>query len=800
MNAEQARRANDVLEALLAAPPAERDALLRARCAGDVELESLVRRLAAHAVDDTATASPAALREAFSSLFAEGRPREGGQVGAYRLCRRLGSGGAADVYLAERDVDGQPQTVTIKFLRGGESAHSPARFRQEQQILAQLSHPGIAKLLDFGQTLDGVPYFVMEYVDGQPIDQWCDAQGLDLQARLRLMVAVADAVQHAHRALVVHRDLKPSNVLVDSRGQPRVLDFGIAKLLDAGATDALTEPGGAPATLGFASPEQLRGEPAAVTSDVYQLGVLLYLLVVGVRPQATRSLSREEALRLAGSRPLAPSERLRRLLVTQASEADAIARQRRLRAKTLLRRLSGDVDQIVLKAMAVHPDDRYQSAAALAEDLQLLLEGRPLSTRRGQWRYVLGKLLRRHPLPFALAGALLLSLLVFAVVVTQIALDLDRARRVALQQGALSDRVLDHVVVSLRELEPSLSGFEGSIVRQALDRAASAPPAQFGEDALTQIHLRLTLGRGYETVWAIDEATAQYALADGLLDALPAEQRPAIEARVRNGQGRMLRMNGDLQGAQSRYRQVLALAAAHPQLGLEAARAKVGLSVLADAEDRRDEALALMREALLDHERLFGPEHPDALSVGYRLALTLLGNEEQSSPAELEEAEQLLGRLLPRYLAALGESAPATLSARLLYGRTACYAGRPEDCVARIEPVLELARRVLGEQNLSLLRARSEFGVALLRSQRRDVGWAELNAAVDEFESRWNRSGRHGSRHGFGLNLASAHWLEQDQPGALAALRRFRVDREIVASHPELSTLAALLADDPAPR
>jgi eukaryotic-like serine/threonine-protein kinase len=787
-----ALRANEVLERLLELAPQRRPAAIDDLCDGDPGLAALVRRLLAHA--EAEQASPvhvpgAALHRGLGALFEAPSRLGAGRIGPYRLLRRLGIGGSAEVMLGEREVDGVVQQVAIKFLRADVASQAGlARFRQEQQILARLSHPAIGRIHDIGLTDGGAPYFVMEYIDGEPIDAWCDRRRLGIDARLRLFVQVADAVAHAHRALVIHRDIKPGNVLVDADGHPRLLDFGIAKVLDDTDTPALTEPGGAPATLGYASPEQLRGGPLGITSDVYQLGMLLYVLVAGSRPVLPRGASRSEAAQLADAQPLLPSQRLRRMHADGV--AAAIAEQRRLDVRHLLRALSGDLDAIVARAIAADPEARYPSAVHLADDVRNLLDGRPVSARRRSVRYALGKSIRRHPVAFALAALLAASITGFAVVVASIALDLERARRSAVLQGQLADRVLDHVIATLRELEPGLSGFDGSIVRHALDRASSAPAAQFGEDPRTQAHLRMTLGRGYEALWAIDEANEQYLAAAAQVPALAGDERRRLQAAVDNGLGRVARVQGDAEAAMAAFRRVIAATDGDREAVALNASARANLATLLGAAGDRAGSLALQREAADDFERVYGGRHPNTLALQLNIALTLLDEEGLSAPADIAAALAVLEPLHARAREALGAEAPLVLTMHLLLGRARCHAGDTVGGERALASALPAARRVLGEQSLQVLKARSELGLARVRLGQHAQGLEDAAGASAEFIARWDGHGRHSSRHGFGLNLAHARWLLGDGAGAREALRAHAVDRELVARSAGLQGLS----------
>ncbi len=359
---------------------AELDALLAADARAGVFMENAVAE-AAHAIEQ----EPAATYV-------------GQRLGPYRVEREIGHGGMGTVYLAQRDDDQFKMQVAIKLVRGGiASDHAKRRFREERQILANLQHPNIARLLDGGETEDGVPFLVMEYVEGEPIDLYCKRHELTLRQRLDLFLTVCAAVQFAHAHLVVHRDLKPGNILVAQGGLPKLLDFGIAKLADVGA-DA---PSGTrlttmfrPFTPQYASPEQVRGQEVSTSSDVYSLGALLYQLLTGRLPYKIDTLSAAEIEKtICGTDPLLPS--------VAATRAQASRLQRQLR---------GDLDNIVLKAMHKDPARRYASVEQFAEDIRRHMSGHPVLARPDSVAYRSGKFVRRHRAFLAATVAVVVAL------------------------------------------------------------------------------------------------------------------------------------------------------------------------------------------------------------------------------------------------------------------------------------------------------------------------------------------------------------------------------------------------------
>jgi len=355
------------------------------------------------------------------------------RVGPYRLERELGRGGMGIVYLAERD-DGQfRQRVALKLVRRGLEVDDRLvrRFREERRILASLEHPHIARLVDGGLTDDGLPWFAMEFVEGEPIDRYCDARQLAIEDRLALFATVCDVVQAAHQQRVVHRDLKPSNVLVTADGQPKLLDFGIAKLLerDGDGPTTVTGSGERLLTPEHASPEQIRGEPVTEAGDVYSLGVLLYELLTGRRPFRCTGRSAAEIGRMVlEDEPPRPSAAVARPAESGTRVPVDIATARATSLVRLQRRLRGDLDAIVLKAMRKEPESRYAAAAELADDVRRHLSARPVVARRGTGGYRVRRFARRHRLSLSMAAlGMLIGGAALAVVASTMRRSADRS-------------------------------------------------------------------------------------------------------------------------------------------------------------------------------------------------------------------------------------------------------------------------------------------------------------------------------------------------------------------------------------
>ena len=377
------RRIEAILGSALELEPEEREAHIQKACGEDAEVLREVQSLLASHNEAASTflGRPVPLPD---DLNLPSPPASGEAVGAYRLLEKLGEGGMGTVYRGERADGAFEREVAIKVLRGGmHGVEASQRFELERQILASLDHPGIARLLDGGTTPAGAPFVVMELIDGEPIDQYCDRLGLSVAARVDLFLEVLAAVASAHRNLVVHRDLKPSNVFVDQQGHVKLLDFGIAKMLDPeemGETGEMTASWQRMLTRNYSSPEQVRGERITVATDVYLLGILLYKLLSGCLPHSfsSQSLAEVEAA-LTGNPPKPPSRALEDILRPSAIEGETPPQG--------VDRIDSDLDHIVLMALRSDPGERYGSVVELREDLQRFRQGLPIRARTGSRRY-----------------------------------------------------------------------------------------------------------------------------------------------------------------------------------------------------------------------------------------------------------------------------------------------------------------------------------------------------------------------------------------------------------------------------
>jgi eukaryotic-like serine/threonine-protein kinase len=440
----------------------------------------------------------------------------GDRIGPYRVLRTLGAGGMGEVYLAERADAQFDQQVAIKVVHGGAPAVSMhSRLKLERQILAQLDHPNIAHLLDGGALPDGSAYIVMEYIDGVGIDVFCDSNHLDVNARLKLFQTVCAAVHYAHQNLIVHRDLKPSNILVTGAGVPKLLDFGIAKLLDdrqaSRHTLAVTQADVRIMTPDHASPEQVRGQAITTSSDVYVLGVLLYKLLCGSSPFFISSMRLSEIERaICEKDPIPPSQTVGG---DDSSELGSMAEARGTTAKRLKRNLAGDLDNIVLMAMRKEPERRYGSAEQMAGDIQRYLDGKPVMARRDTVSYRTSKFVKRHWLPVSAAAAATFMVIAFATTTyvqsLRIAAERDRVaqqREVAERERARAEEVSGFLVNLFKLSDPGENRGNQVTARELLDSGAKRLQASLQDQPATKAALLATVGSVYDSLGQFQDA------------------------------------------------------------------------------------------------------------------------------------------------------------------------------------------------------------------------------------------------------------------------------------------------------
>ncbi len=520
MDEHRYKRAKELFMKVCDLDPVEQLDMLEKECAGDVDLRLEVESLLVQHVETTGPlrTSPAMKNSDQGTSVPQ-------RIGPYRVLSEIDQGGMGVVYLGVREDDKFKQRVAIKVLRRDrDSAEILQRFELERQLLAAMNHPGIARLFDGGKTEDGLPYFVMEYVEGQPIDQYCDRHRLRIGERLELFERVCSAVHYAHQNLVVHRDLKPGNIIVTKEGMPKLLDFGIAKLLNPELSFIAGDPT-APEfrvmTPRYASPEQMRGDPITTASDVYSLGVLLYELMTGHRPYRLRSRVRAEIERvICEEDPEKPSTAISRVEEDQGDTRDtsksitpeSVSKVRESRPDRLRRQLAGDVDNIVLMALRKEPQRRYTSALQFAEDIKRHRNGLPVIARADTFGYRFWKFVQRHRAAVA-AGVVIALLLVGGIIATSTYARIaahqrsaaDTAKTRAITERERSDRLSDEgrtlARVFMDDFHDSIVQLPGSIpARELLVKHALAYIEGLQKDVGDDASLKLDVAHGHRRI------------------------------------------------------------------------------------------------------------------------------------------------------------------------------------------------------------------------------------------------------------------------------------------------------------
>jgi eukaryotic-like serine/threonine-protein kinase len=698
------KRIDAIFSALLDLPPAGRDAALVEQCAGDEALAAAVRRLldaerrSADAFD-AAAASVAQLVARAAAAEARIVEEPIDQIGPWRIVERLGAGGMSVVWRGERNDGHFAQTVAIKLLRRWiENDETVQRFHAERRILAGLEHPNLARLLDGGVIGAGWPYFVMEYVDGVPITDYCDRHRLDVDARLELFGQVLTVVQYAHGRLVVHRDLKPSNILVTADGRVKLLDFGIAKVLDsdalAAAESELTERGGRPMTPAYASPEQVSGEASTTASDVYALGVLLYLLLTGRSPyQAAQNQPVRLREAVLTEIPANPSARV--LEAVDGIDPLELARLRDSSPMRLARRLRGDLDIICQVALRKEPDLRYATVEQLAADLYRHRRRLPVTARAGNRRYLAARFVRRNA--WAVAAGVLIPLTVFAGLglhVERLSAERDRAETAARQaegEASKARQVTDYLVRLFRTADPAQSAGQVVTATELVERGV-ADVETLSSDPGLQAEMFLVLGQ-------VNQALGQYPSAAELqlraLAALDAAPQPATleRADVLAALGFTHFQMGRLDEAERFNREALdALAAGD---ALRRAPVLTNLGIVHLLTSRYDQATVLLEDALAAHAAGAPGSAEHATTLNALGTLLSRQGRHAEAIAMLESAvamrRELFGDLHPATSVALGNLATALVDA-----------GDPGGAEAYVLQALAIDEQVLGDAHPSI--------------------------------------------------------------------------------------------------
>lgn len=684
LSPERWQRVNDLFIDALEHPADARGRWLAEQCGGDDELRREVESLLqADVPAGPGTSVARAVAHAIaSSMVAAPLPMQ--TIGPYRILREIGQGGMASVFLATREGDDFEQRVAIKVVRGLLGGESLRRFRAERQILASLEHPCIARLLDGGATADGVPYLAMEYVDGKPIDEYCAGNRLTVRERLQLFCRVCDAVSHAHRNLVVHRDIKPTNILVTADGAPKLLDFGIARLI------AEEGPSGMPLTLTgmrvltpeYASPEQVKGEPITTASDVYSLGVLLFELLTGERPLQF---------------PLRHSPDIERVVCTVEPPRPSTAVKTGKEARTL----AGDLDTIVLTALRKEPTRRYASAAHMAEDIRRYLDGRPVLARNPTWKYRSIRFVQRNLTGVAMTAALVAVVLAFAATLVL------QNRRVRAERDA-SEQVTSLLLEMYSSFDPTSSRGSRVTPQELLDTGASRIQSELKGQPEMQARMLDRFGELYINIGLSDRAV------DVLKTALAARESAGDRASVHTGVtlthlAVALTERGELAEAEESAGRAVDILR---RLAPGSAELAESLNALGDLRDRRGapEGVAMLTEAVELWRRTKGVDSFEfADGVGAIVASTRSLAAEHANlvaRADLLKAERFERELLVARRKVLGDVNLLTAASLHRLGLLLRAMDRQGEAEPLLQEALDTRLQLLGESHPRVMRTR----------------------------------------------------------------------------------------------
>jgi eukaryotic-like serine/threonine-protein kinase len=709
----------EVVEQAQALPVEERLNFLRRTCADN-------HLLLAQALDRLRLSSPEWWDKSIESrafALTDGlHERTGEMIGPYRIIRSLGIGGMGEVLLAERDDRQFRQQVALKLVRRGvQSATVLARLKAERQILASLDHPNIARLLDGGTTSDGTPYIAMEYIDGIAIDQYCDRHKLDIDARLQLFRTVCSAVHSAHQNLIVHRDLKPSNILVMGDGTPKLLDFGIAKLLDERSlthTLAVTQYDMRVMTPDHASPEQIRGDLITTASDVYCLGILLFELLAGARPFVIKSQRLSDIERaICDEEP--------RTLVTAAETGETgatahslsqIADLRSTSPAKLRRVLAGDIATVVTVAMRKEPERRYSSVEQFSADIERYLNHMPVTACKDTWQYRTKKFIRRHRVGVGIAASAALAIVGFTSVT------IVQSQRIA-QEKARAEDVSTFLVDMFRQADPQQSRGREITAREILDMGARKIELQLSDQPESRALLQTTIGKVYAQLGIFDDAERLLRESLAVKEARYGQNDISV-AETLESLGNLYLDKKELAAATQPLEQSLRIyRLRYGKQHVAIARTVRSLGLLKQQEQKLDEAQERFIESL---DILSNLDDRDQLIFTLNTLAMLL-----EQKGDYAGAEQQYRRALARDDKTLGHDYPPMV---LTYQNLAVILqkqGRMQEALPLFKESLSLYEKIYGPEHPRTLLAMSNYGMFLHRIRDLDAAEGVFHKVIE---------------------------------------------------------------------
>ena len=702
-----------LFEQLLDAGETERAEHLARACGDDMELRSSVESLLK---SDERREDPLrhAIGETAESLLEDHQDRLiGTRIGPYRVVSILGHGGMSTVYRGERDDSQYRQTVAIKVLQHA-TLHPRLRSRlhSERHILATLDHPSIARLIDSGDLEDGTPYLVMEHVDGESIDVYCDSRTLFVRERLELFVQVCAAVQYAHRNLVVHRDIKASNIFVTEEGSPKLLDFGIAKLLapeSLSHTLPVTRLQERILTPENAAPEQVLGRPITTATDIYGLGVLLYQLLTGRSPYRLLSYSQLQLERaICMDDPVRPSQMvISKLSGEKDADRSRISDRRGLSPQRLRARLSGDLDAIVSMAMRKEPDRRYPSVEALADDLNRHLLGQPVRARQGDWRYNTAKFLRRHLLAVGGVAVAFLALALFAGAMLWENHRIELARDATAQERDRAQQVSAFLVDVFSQADPFNAQGKEPTAKDLLDRGAEKITGNLSLQPEVRAQLLESIGLAYRRQGLSERAIPLFEQAV----ALRRQERPLDNGHVALALANLARAltdAGHLISAEAYLGQAVALSESStaPPRALETADILVQFGNFErDAKSDPARAAQLFGKALNIYRNVIGNQNVQVASTLNGLASTAVWMDDYSL------AEHYQREALAIFQATVSRNHPDNAIALATLGYILIQREKYTEAEQVLNEALQIERNVFGTDNPRIAAIEEDLGI-----------------------------------------------------------------------------------------
>jgi serine/threonine protein kinase/TolA-binding protein len=710
-------------------PPGERKAYIARKTRGDPELrDELIALLESHQLRQRRTGPlTRALGPPTRSFGGEARDQSSliGQVIAnYELVSVLGRGGAGTVFLGERADRQFSARVAVKVVDRAAAPDLGMRFRAERQILASLNHPNIARLIDAGETDDGQPYLVMEYIEGQPLDRYCDERQLDLRERLALFMDICAAVQYAHQNLIIHRDIKPANILVTTEGTPKLLDFGIAKLLNGamGAMSELTRMNDRLLTPEYASPEQILGGAVTTASDVYSLGVVLYRLLTGLRPyEISHNASQLELERsICVADPLKPSAAVLRAMETTPAEGEpsmnTLALARGLSPERLRRRLQGDLDAIVMRALRKEPERRYSSVERLVADIRHYLANEPVQARQGNWFYYSQRFVRRHTAGVAAGVAFLGFVIAVAVVMSIQRQNIAEALERAMNDRERAEKVSQFMLDVFSAADPFSNFGREPTARILLEQAARNIQNDLTQQPEVRARLLEAIGRSYRRLGQPDRAVMY------LQDSLRIQQQlfgndEATIGGIVTEIAIALREQGRMEESDRYFSEALSISQQSKNHLSEAhAQLLVNLGRLEKLRSNTKEALAKLTEALELMRRIKGPDDPEVGGILAEMSNILVWSD------DLEGAERAARQAVEIYKS-VHDSHPDRIMADYYLADILFYRGQIDDAAKLFENALAAQRRIYGSSNSMV--ADTLASLAQVRIAQNNLGEAE---------------------------------------------------------------------------